>query len=254
LPGSIPFTVKFMMRTRLSDVTLYPSASHILRICLLSPCVRMMRKRLSPSCFTKHGLVTCFNILTPLRMAVMNSWSIFLSVVTMYSFSCPLPARRILFTISPSLVRKINPSESLSSLPIGKDAGLKVYVVDNVRLIFLICGACNTLRLIQHDINRQCLLLYGLAVYLHHIIRLYPVTFISILPLMVTRHSSMYLSASRLLQKPLSLMYLFKLISMYCYIVVRLNCCLTLCVFELCAICQPELVEGGFISCCRSAL
>ena len=38
----------------------------------------------------------------------------------MYSFSWLFLALSILFTISPSLVKKINPSLSLSNLPIGK--------------------------------------------------------------------------------------------------------------------------------------
>ena len=42
------------------------------------------------------------------------------STATMYSFSCSFPARKILLTISPSFVRKIRPSDGLSSRPMGK--------------------------------------------------------------------------------------------------------------------------------------
>ena len=44
-----------------------------------------------------------------------------LSTETKYSFSWLFPARKILFTISPSLVKKIKPSEGLSKRPIGNN-------------------------------------------------------------------------------------------------------------------------------------
>ncbi len=39
---------------------------------------------------------------------------------TMYSFSCSFSERRISLTMSPLLVSRISPSESLSKRPIGK--------------------------------------------------------------------------------------------------------------------------------------
>ena len=45
---------------------------------------------------------------------------IFLSTSTKYSFSLLFLERKILLTTEPSFVKRIKPSESLSSLPIGK--------------------------------------------------------------------------------------------------------------------------------------
>ena len=50
----------------------------------------------------------------------MKSSLIGRSTETMYSFSCSFSARKISFTISPSFVSKIKPSESLSKRPILK--------------------------------------------------------------------------------------------------------------------------------------
>lgn len=100
--------------------------AHIRLICLLSPWVRKIVNLFSPCCFTVHFFVCTPKIFIPFRILNKKSCVIALSVLTVYSFSWPLPARRILFTISPSLVRKISPSESLSNLPIGNILVLKL--------------------------------------------------------------------------------------------------------------------------------
>ena len=64
---------------------------------------------------------------TPLLILVIKSPVIGLSTVTTYSFSWLLPALNILFTISPSLVKKINPSDGLSNLPMGN---MRTLVID----------------------------------------------------------------------------------------------------------------------------
>ena len=90
------------------------------RIWRLSPCTSTILKVVAPSCTILHFLVTTPSMGTPLAMPLITSGVRGLLTVTTYSFSWLLPARRILFTISPSLVKKISPCESLSSRPIGK--------------------------------------------------------------------------------------------------------------------------------------
>ena len=57
---------------------------------------------------------------TPPAMSSMKRPRMGRSTVTWYSFSWWLRALRILFTMSPSLVRKIKPSLGLSRRPTGK--------------------------------------------------------------------------------------------------------------------------------------
>jgi len=57
---------------------------------------------------------------TPFAMAVITLWVKGLFTVTTYSFWWLFPARKILFTISPLLVKNMSPCDSLSKRPIGK--------------------------------------------------------------------------------------------------------------------------------------
>ena len=66
-----------------------------------------------------HFLVVVFKIGTPFSNFFKKSLDIFLFTVTTYSFSCLYLDLKILFTMSPSLVNRINPSLNLSNLPIG---------------------------------------------------------------------------------------------------------------------------------------
>src|SRR5690606_36999184 len=93
---------------------------HILRIWRLSPWVKIIRKTYLLICSTLHFLVTVSRIGIPLLIRFTKRSVIGLFTVTIYSFSWLFLARRILFTISPSLVIRIRPSLSLSNLPIGK--------------------------------------------------------------------------------------------------------------------------------------
>ena len=63
-----------------------------------------------PNCFMKQFLVIVSNISTPLLILWINSLLIWRSTLTIYSFSWLFFALSILFTISPSFVKKINPS------------------------------------------------------------------------------------------------------------------------------------------------
>ena len=90
------------------------------RICRFKPCTRVTRKTVGVSWTILHFLVVVPSMGTPPAMVRMACSVSGLLTVTTYSFSCLFPARRILFTTSPSLVRNIRPWESLSSRPMGK--------------------------------------------------------------------------------------------------------------------------------------
>ena len=79
----------------------------------------MSRKRISSrGVFWKHsitGVLPDYELNFNKKAGVTG-----LCTVTIYSFSCWFRARRILLTISPSLVKKMSPSLALSKRPIGK--------------------------------------------------------------------------------------------------------------------------------------
>ena len=108
-----------MIRTRCSASTVNPNASHIRRIWRFRPWVRVIRNTLAPSLATLHGLVVASDSRTPAAMLFKKSGVIARSTATTYSFSWLCSARRTSLTMSPSLVSRIRPSESLSSRPIG---------------------------------------------------------------------------------------------------------------------------------------
>lgn len=109
-----------LIRTRRSFCTVYPSASHMRRICRFNPCTSTRLKDRAPVLRSLQGNVIVFRISTPLIIFSMNSRVSGLSTSTSYSFSWPPEARSKRFTISPSLVSSSKPSESLSRRPTGK--------------------------------------------------------------------------------------------------------------------------------------
>ena len=83
------------------------------------PWVSTIRNILGPSRVTWHFLVVASDSRTPAAITSRNVASNARSTATTYSFSCLCSARSTSLTMSPSLVRRISPSESLSSRPIG---------------------------------------------------------------------------------------------------------------------------------------
>ena len=154
----------------------------------------------APNFFTKQFLVMVSNISTPLLILWIKSLLIKWLTLTMYSFSWLFLARSILFTISPSLVKKINPSLGLSNLPIGKI--LVGYLMKSIML------SCSTLLSVVQTIPTGLLKAKYIFCFVDFSI-LWPSTFTwspsstllpfcGILPLMTTFPSSISLSATLL--------------------------------------------------------
>ena len=110
--------------------------------------------------------------------------------------------------MSPSFVRRIRPSESLSSRPMGKMRSACADQVDDVVLDMRFGGAGDAGRLVESDVNLLLLGADQLAVDAHLVARGNPGAQCGAWPLQVTRPASIHLSASRLEQTPVSLMYL----------------------------------------------
>lgn len=89
-------------------------------------------------CLIKHLLVITSKIGTPLPIDLMNSFVMGLFTSTTYSFSCWLFALNILFTISPSLVKKINPSAHHGKQLV--DVKLDCDESDNLSIKFRFCS------------------------------------------------------------------------------------------------------------------
>ena len=134
-------------------------------------------------------------------MLWIKSLSIGRLTLTMYSFSWLFLALSILFTISPSLVKKINPSLGLSNLPIGKI--LLGYLIKS-----MILSVSNLLSVVQIIPIGLLKAKYIFFCFIGFFI-LWPSTstwslsstlvpIFGILPLMVTFPSSINLSATRL--------------------------------------------------------
>ena len=71
-----------MMRVRFRERTRQPRASHILRICRFSPCVKIIQKEHSPVRVTLQGRVTVSKMGTPVPMEERKESVTGLSMVT----------------------------------------------------------------------------------------------------------------------------------------------------------------------------
>ena len=112
---------------------------------------RLLGRRAS----TRQGLVISPMIFTPPAIILSDRSVIGRSTVTRYSFSWLFSERRISLTMSPLLVNRIKPSESLSSRPTGNIRSRVADQIDDVVLDRAASrGAGHADGLVERDVDR----------------------------------------------------------------------------------------------------